>query len=382
MTALRTQVSMMDEALGKNDLEYKELQSKVVTAEKNKEKMKAEQKKQQVLVEKSRIEKKALQAEITSLTLKSKTFSSDLADLQQKNRALLEANADVKGRLLEEIDKKQTETKQSEFAQTEVTRLMKVDEEAGKALATFYIELGEVRQQIKRASAVLQGEQFSPDTGVNEAPSQNTVQTVRRISKELDGLGVEIGKLIDVVSLIFKDRNTLANELAANRKEIIEATRVINATEVALRKAYREREQLTALVGKQMIDANSSDTVWARITEYEREVTALRLVLSGAFDQTPTRLEIAPPVVVEPKREQPFKPVQTPSNGILDINTASLDQLANIPGLSLKRARAIIWYRDTVGQFNSVDDLKSVPGFNDEKIEAVREYVTVKEKRN
>lgn len=48
----------------------------------------------------------------------------------------------------------------------------------------------------------------------------------------------------------------------------------------------------------------------------------------------------------------------------VDINSADVKTLQNLKGLSLKKAKAIVAYRDKNGDFKSVDDLTSVKAIN------------------
>ncbi|WDE03009.1 helix-hairpin-helix domain-containing protein [Thalassomonas viridans] len=46
----------------------------------------------------------------------------------------------------------------------------------------------------------------------------------------------------------------------------------------------------------------------------------------------------------------------------VDINQASLDDLVSLKGVGLKRAKAIIAYRETNGKFTTLDELLKVKG--------------------
>ena len=61
----------------------------------------------------------------------------------------------------------------------------------------------------------------------------------------------------------------------------------------------------------------------------------------------------------------------------ININTASFHELLLLPGVGEKTADEIIAYREENGDFSSVEDLQSVQGIGEKKMEALRERVTV-----
>ena len=61
----------------------------------------------------------------------------------------------------------------------------------------------------------------------------------------------------------------------------------------------------------------------------------------------------------------------------IDVNTASAEMLAEaIDGVGLKRAQAIIEYRERHGAFASVDDLAQVRGISAGMVERNRDRIT------
>ena len=64
-------------------------------------------------------------------------------------------------------------------------------------------------------------------------------------------------------------------------------------------------------------------------------------------------------------------------SGPLNLNTATLEQLDELPGVGPATAQAIIDERDRRGGFTSVDDLLDVRGIGPAKLEDLRDLVTV-----
>jgi competence protein ComEA len=61
----------------------------------------------------------------------------------------------------------------------------------------------------------------------------------------------------------------------------------------------------------------------------------------------------------------------------LDLNAASEEELAAIPGVGAARARRIVEWRHTHGPYEAVDDLQHVPEVGQRGLQEFREFVTV-----
>ena len=64
-------------------------------------------------------------------------------------------------------------------------------------------------------------------------------------------------------------------------------------------------------------------------------------------------------------------------NNIININTASIEELIKIPGIGEGKAKQIIEYRNTNGNFNFVEDIKNVSGIGDSIYNKIKEYIKV-----
>ncbi len=64
-------------------------------------------------------------------------------------------------------------------------------------------------------------------------------------------------------------------------------------------------------------------------------------------------------------------------SGLVNLNTASLDQLQTLPGVGPVLAQRIVEYRDQHGGFASVADLRSVSGIGDARYNELKSRVTV-----
>ena len=67
----------------------------------------------------------------------------------------------------------------------------------------------------------------------------------------------------------------------------------------------------------------------------------------------------------------------SPVGGLIDVNTASADELEALPGIGPTLAAAIVDERERNGPFDSVDDLNRVPGIGDGRLGQIRDLVTV-----
>ncbi|WP_278600033.1 helix-hairpin-helix domain-containing protein [Clostridium tertium] len=67
----------------------------------------------------------------------------------------------------------------------------------------------------------------------------------------------------------------------------------------------------------------------------------------------------------------------TAEEGIININTASLEELQKINGVGEVKAKSIINYREKNGGFKSIDEMKNIEGIGDKTFEKMKDQITI-----
>lgn len=69
--------------------------------------------------------------------------------------------------------------------------------------------------------------------------------------------------------------------------------------------------------------------------------------------------------------------VKITKNSKININKASITELKQITGIGESTANKIIDYRDNVGKFKKIEDIKEVKGIGDSKYESIKDKITI-----
>ena len=67
-------------------------------------------------------------------------------------------------------------------------------------------------------------------------------------------------------------------------------------------------------------------------------------------------------------------------SGVVNVNTASADELEMLPGVGASRAKAVIEAREAKGGFKSLDDLLAVKGIGEASLAKLRPHLTLEGK--
>jgi competence protein ComEA len=104
-------------------------------------------------------------------------------------------------------------------------------------------------------------------------------------------------------------------------------------------------------------NANSSELNLAEILIDGEQINVPELV-SPAATGIPSRLVV-------------------PSGILVDINTASFEQLDSLPNIGPITAQDILDYRNANGPFGKIEDIMNVPGIGQGKFDAMKDQITV-----
>ena len=64
-------------------------------------------------------------------------------------------------------------------------------------------------------------------------------------------------------------------------------------------------------------------------------------------------------------------------SGVVNVNTATVEQLVMLPGIGESKAGAILASRAERGRFESLDELLEVKGIGERALERIRPFVTL-----
>ena len=62
---------------------------------------------------------------------------------------------------------------------------------------------------------------------------------------------------------------------------------------------------------------------------------------------------------------------------IININTATVEDFMKLSGIGEAKAKAIVEYRNSIGSFSKVEDIKNVTGIGDSIFDKIKDYLTI-----
>lgn len=119
--------------------------------------------------------------------------------------------------------------------------------------------------------------------------------------------------------------------------------------------------------------SEASSTVQEKTSDGKILDVASTEATSVAITTNPTEAEVKPEQQVSSSPEQ-----EVVDNGKIDINSAPVSKLTELPGIGEKKAQAIVDYRNAHGPFTRVSDLTKVKGIGMKMLEKMAPYVQIR----
>ena len=112
----------------------------------------------------------------------------------------------------------------------------------------------------------------------------------------------------------------------------------------------------------------------------EGDLTRINLALSledGQKIYIPSKDEAEALSQTEMETEKPENGPRSLSDGRVNINRASKEALMTLPGIGEAKADAILAYRQTEGDFESVESLMQVPGIKEGVFAKIKDRISI-----
>lgn len=137
--------------------------------------------------------------------------------------------------------------------------------------------------------------------------------------------------------------------------------------------AVHESKVVTLENGKRLIDAVQACGGLAEDADLNRINLSVKLEEEKHY-VIPKIGEVLPEQTVSSERALQ----QIESDGKINLNTASLDQLKTLPGIGDVLAQRILDKKTELGSFHSVEDLLNVSGIGEKKFNDIKDRVSVR----
>ncbi|HSF65923.1 MAG TPA: helix-hairpin-helix domain-containing protein [Nitrospiraceae bacterium] len=121
---------------------------------------------------------------------------------------------------------------------------------------------------------------------------------------------------------------------------------------------------------------------WTLPTSFDRDHDLSAESLEGSKAEVSSaeeeKITVSPSTLTSLAGQRPTTSIpKRPPQGLLDLNRATEKDFDALPGIGPQLAERIMKYRQSVGAFQSPDELRAVKGVGKKKFEKIRPMVTV-----
>ena len=184
--------------------------------------------------------------------------------------------------------------------------------------------------------------------------------------------------LLTVVMYVVKSNDNNMEEIETKNEEILEEVKEKNQIIVHVTGQVKNSGVVSLEEGARVVDAIYSaggETVDADLNKLnlayilndgdkiyvpKKEDTQTEYITSGAGENVSSNV------------------TQSSDSKIININTATVDELSTLSGIGKAIAERIVAYRMQNGKFENIEDIKNVTGIGDSKFNNIKDSITVK----
>lgn len=110
---------------------------------------------------------------------------------------------------------------------------------------------------------------------------------------------------------------------------------------------------------------------------FEEYVNQARTLQDGEQIYIPTKEEAEEVLLLEQQPENSGGLSQPKKDGLVNINTADVEDLCTLKGIGMSRAEDIVAYREANGAFEKIEDIKNVTGIKEGLFQKIKDKITV-----
>ena len=184
--------------------------------------------------------------------------------------------------------------------------------------------------------------------------------------------------LLTVVMYVVKSNDNNVEEIEAKNEEILEEVKEKNQIIVHVTGQVKNSGVVSLEEGARVVDAIYSaggETVDADLNK----LNLAYILNDGDKIYVPKKEDSQTEYITSGAGENVSSyTTQSSDSKIININTATVDELATLPGIGKAIAERIVAYRMQNGKFENIEDIKNVTGIGDSKFNNIKDEITAK----